>query len=122
MYEGSLGTFQNAVIAISYEVDGDKLKPPIYLLSTDIELDAPSIIENYLKRWHIETNYKYLKSNLGFDQYRVRSIISIERYFALVFLTICFLELYRMSEHSPKVQTVEDAIRQINNLSTKAIV
>ncbi len=87
MYEGSVGTFSNAAIAISYEVDGDKLKAPVYLLSTDIELDAKGIIENYLIRWRIETNYKYLKSNLSFDQYRVRSIISIERYFALVFLT-----------------------------------
>ncbi len=122
MYEDSVGTFQNEVIAISYEVCGDKLKTPIYLLSTDIELDAKRINKNNLIRWHIETNYKYLKSNLGFDQYRVRSIVCIEQYFALVFLTISLIELHRISEKNLRIQTIGDAICQINDLSAKSIV
>ncbi|KKH60022.1 hypothetical protein DU75_04655, partial [Methanosarcina mazei] len=81
VYEGPIAKLDNALVVISYEVDGDSFKNPIYLISSDIELDAKTIIEYYSKRWTIETNYKYLKSNLGFDKYRIRNILSIGRYF-----------------------------------------
>jgi IS4 transposase len=45
-------------------------------MSTDVELDPKTIIDYYLHKWSIEANYKYLKSNLCFDKYRVWSIIS----------------------------------------------
>lgn len=32
MYECSVGTFQNVLIPICYEVNGDKVKAPVYLL------------------------------------------------------------------------------------------
>lgn len=109
-YEGSVAKIENATVLICYEVDGDSLKEPVYLISTDIELDAKTIIEYYLNRWSIETNYKYLKSNLGFDKYRVRSIISIERYFLIAFLAINFIEIFRVSEKSLMLQTIGEAI------------
>ncbi|WP_138206456.1 transposase [Haloimpatiens lingqiaonensis] len=84
-YEGKVSKVENALVLICYEADGESFKFPVYLMSTDIELDVQTIIEYYQNRWCIETNYKYLKSNLGFDKYKVKSILSIERYFLLVF-------------------------------------
>lgn len=93
-YEGPIAKIENALLVISYEVDGDGFKKPVFLLSTDIELDAKTIIEYYSKLWTVETNYRYLKVNLGFDKYRIRSLLSIERYFVIVFLAINFLPLF----------------------------
>ncbi|WP_163195769.1 transposase [Clostridium thermarum] len=69
-YEGKVSKFENATSLICYEVDEDSFKDPVYLMSTDVELGNETIIKYYLKRWSIETNYKYLKTHLGFDEYK----------------------------------------------------
>ena len=71
-YEGKVGTLDNAT-PNSYEVKKDGLKL-LCILSTDIELDSETIFDTMV-RWTIETNYQYLKENLGFDEYRVRSLV-----------------------------------------------
>src|SRR3712207_4026232 len=120
-YEGKVSNVENSLVLICYEVDGDKFKPPIYLLSTDIELNSETIIEYYLNRWTIETNYKYLKTHLSFDKYKVRSLLSIERYFLIVFLTINFLEIYRI-RYLHQVSTIGDTIKFIRSLTAKEFV
>ncbi|RXI57443.1 IS701 family transposase, partial [Clostridium tetani] len=120
-YEGKVSKIENALVLICYEVDGESFKDPVYLMSTDIELNVQTIIEYYLNRWSIETNYKYLKSHLGFDEYKVQSILSIERYFLLVFLTINFLEIYRIYNINP-IYTIGDAIKSMRSLSAKELV
>ncbi|MCY6356207.1 IS701 family transposase [Clostridium sp. ZS2-4] len=120
-YEGKVSKVENALVLICYEVDGESFKKPVYLMSTDIELNAQTIIKYYLNRWSIETNYKYFKSHLGFDEYKVQSILSIERYFLLVFLAINFLEIYR-SNHLNLMHTIGDAIRSIRSLTAKELV
>jgi IS4 transposase len=109
------------LVVICYERDSDNFKTPVYLLSTDIELRAETVISYYQNRWGIETNYKYLKSNLGFDEYKVRSIISIERYFLLAFLTINFLEIYRLRVLNGEVP-LGDALREITDNAFIALV
>ncbi|SHK07670.1 Transposase DDE domain-containing protein [Caminicella sporogenes DSM 14501] len=121
-YEGSVAKIENAIVLICYEVENGNLKAPIYLISTDIELDAKTIIEYYLNRWSIETNYKYLKSNLGFNKYRVRSILSIERYFLIVFLAINFLEIFRLYQKDLMLKTIGETIRYQNSLTAKEII
>lgn len=120
-YEGKISKVENSLVLICYEADGESFKSPVYLMSTDIDLDVQTIIEYYQNRWCIETNYKYLKSHLGFDKYKVQSILSIERYFLLVFLAINFLELYRLY-HLNEVQTLDDTIEVMQSLSTKELV
>jgi IS4 transposase len=121
-YEGPVGSFANAVVLICYEINGEDLESPAYLLSTDINLDTNKIIEYYLVRWKIETNYKYLKSNLSFDKYRVRSILSIERYFLIVFLAINFLELFRFKSNKSSIKTIGDTINYFNSLLAKELI
>ncbi|WP_102398934.1 IS701 family transposase [Haloimpatiens massiliensis] len=120
-YEGKVSKIENALALICYEVDGDSFKEPVYLMSTDIELSNKAIIKYYLYRWNIETNYKYLKTHLGFDEYKVQGILSIERYFLLTFLAINFLEIYRL--YNPKkLETIGDTIKSIKSLSAKELV
>ncbi|WP_252226997.1 transposase [Caldicoprobacter algeriensis] len=89
-YEGKVGIFENAVLLISYEVKEDGFEAPVCILSTDIELGSEAILRYYAVRWVIETSYQYLKENLGFEGYKARSIVSIERYILLCFLAYTF--------------------------------
>ncbi|WP_102400995.1 IS701 family transposase [Haloimpatiens massiliensis] len=120
-YEGKVSKVENALVLICYEANGESFKSPVYFMSTDIELDVQTIIEYYQNRWCIETNYKYLKNHLGFDEYKVQSILSIGRYFLLVFLSINFLELYRLY-HLNEVETLGDTIEVMQSLSAKELV
>lgn len=110
-YEGKVASFDNAVVLISYEVSGDGFKDPVCLLCTNVDLSTDTILRYYSIRWTIETNYQYLKENLGFDQYRVRSLLSIERYLLLCFLTYNFLEIYRITQVHLGLDTIGDTIR-----------
>lgn len=121
-YEGPIAKIENALVVISYEVDGNSFKKPIFLISTDIELDVRTIIEYYSKRWTVETNYKYLKVNLGFDKYKVRSLLSIERYFLIVFLAINFLEIFRVLQNKFMLKAIGEAIEYQRYISTREFV
>lgn len=121
-YEGPVGSFENAVVLICYEVHGEDIKPPMFILSTDISLANEKILEYYFIRWKIEINYKYLKTNLSFDKYRVRSFLSIERYFLLVFLAINFLEFIRFKTTNAAIKTIGDTINYIISLSAIDLV
>lgn len=120
-YEGTVSKIENALVLICYEADGENFKDPVYLMSTDIDLNPETIIKYYQVRWIIETNYKYLKTHLGFDEYKVQSILSIERYFLLTLLAINFLELY-MLYHLTQLRTIGDAINVSKCLAAKEFV
>ncbi|RXI68623.1 IS701 family transposase, partial [Clostridium tetani] len=49
-YEGKVSKIENTLVLICYEVDGESFKDPVYLMSTDIELNVQTIIEYYLNR------------------------------------------------------------------------
>ena len=121
-YEGNIAKFPYAKVFICYEVKDDGFKNPVYLMSTDILLDAETIIKYYSHRWSIETSYKYFKSNLAFDKYRVRSILSIDRYFLIVFLIYNFLELFRVNFKYKEFNTIGETQEYLNSLTAKALV
>ncbi len=99
-----------------------EFKAPFYILSTDLKLDPKTIIEYYCLRWDIEVNYKYFKSNLGFDKYTVRSLKSIERYLVIEFLAINFLELYRLKNLKTTISTIGDTIRYHQNNAYRTLI
>lgn len=121
-YEGKVGTLDNATLLISYEVKKDGYEAPVCVLSTDIELDSETILRYYAVRWTIETSYQYLKENLGFDEYRVRSLVSIERYMLLCFLAYNFLEYYRVTQKHLRLETIGDTIQHMKKESIKDFV
>jgi hypothetical protein len=67
-----------------------------------------------IRRWNIETGYRYFKELLGFDQYQLLSFVGIERFWAIQFLTYNFLEFQRMEwSKASSSMTLGDVVNRI---------
>lgn len=121
-YEGKIVKSDNIVLLISYEVKKDGFEKPVCIVCTDTSLDTKTVLDYYSIRWTIETSYQYLKENLGFDQYRVRSLLSIERYIFICFLVYTFLEVFRVSKVNLSFKTIGEVIRYHRNTTTKKFI
>jgi hypothetical protein len=65
---------------------------PKYLLCTDRRLTAQEILTFYALRWGCEVDYLYLKTRLGLEDFRLRSVEGITKYITVVFLALAFLQ------------------------------
>lgn len=65
---------------------------PKYLLCTDRTLTSQEILTLYAQRWGCEVDYLYLKTRLGLEDFRLRSVDGIAKYIAVVFLALAFLQ------------------------------
>jgi hypothetical protein len=86
---------------------------PKYFLCTDLALSAQQILPIYQKRWPIEVDNFYVKQQLGLADFRVQSYEATEKWFAVVFLTLAFLQ-WRVN-HAPaekRLRSVADVVRQ----------
>ena len=86
---------------------------PRYFLCTDTALSAQQILPIYQKRWPIEVDNFYVKQHLGLADFRVQSYEATEKWFAVVFLALVFLQ-WRVN-HAPAeehVRSVADVVRQ----------
>ena len=57
-----------------------------------LSLSAQNILSIYQKRWPIEVDNFYVKQHLGLADFRVQSYEAIEKWFAVVFLALGFLQ------------------------------
>lgn len=57
-----------------------------YLCTNNINLSIEEILVKYRDRWPIETFYKDIKQNLGFEKCIIRNEIGIKRHFLLSFI------------------------------------
>lgn len=59
---------------------GDKLlyRQPAFLICTDPQADIQQIVQTYIHRWDIETNFRDQKTLLGLGQAQVRDAKSVE--------------------------------------------
>ena len=91
MRQGKLNTLPFKVCAfISQRHPRDK--HPKYFLCTDLALSAQQILSIYQKRWPIEVDNFYVKQHLGLADFRVQSYEATEKGFAIVFLTLVYLQ------------------------------
>lgn len=95
VYEGKVSKIDNAQVILSWEDGYDADELPFALICTDVSLDPVTVLTYYGKRWAIETSYRYLKENQGFDQYQIRSLKAIRCFWILQFLTYTDLEVQR---------------------------
>ena len=58
-----------------------------YLCTNNIELTKKEILIKYKDRWPIETFYKDIKQNLGFEKCIIRNEIGIKRHFLMSFIS-----------------------------------
>lgn len=73
-------------------------KRPEFFLCTDLSLSAKQALSLYTRRWAIEVDYLYLKTRLGLEDFRVRSMEGINRYFTLTFLSLGYLSWRKAEE------------------------
>lgn len=69
---------------------------PKYLLCTDRRLTPQEILTFYALRWGCEVDHCYLKTRLGLEDFRLRSVEGIEKYIAVVFLALAFLHTHQV--------------------------
>ena len=88
-------------------------KHPKYFLCTDLSLSAQQILPIYQKRWPIEVDNFYVKQQLGLADFRVQSYEATEKWFAIVFLALVFLQ-WRLNHASSKerLRSLADVVRQ----------
>jgi hypothetical protein len=88
-------------------------KHPKYFLCTDLSLSAQQILTIYQKRWPIEVDNFYVKQHLGLADFRVQSYEATEKWFAIVFLALVFLQ-WRLNHAQAKehVHSLADVVRQ----------
>lgn len=86
---------------------------PKYFLCTDTALSAQQILPIYQKRWPIEVDNFYVKQHLGLADFRVQSYEATEKWFAVVFLALVFLQ-WRVNHASAeeRLRSVADVVRQ----------
>ena len=86
---------------------------PKYFLCTDLSLSAQQILSIYQKRWPVEVDNFYVKQHLGLADFRVRSYEATEKWFAVVFLALVFLQ-WRLNHAHPKEpwHSLADVVRQ----------
>ncbi|MBP2657057.1 MAG: transposase family protein [Firmicutes bacterium] len=90
-YEGALNDIDNAVVLFCWPKDA-LLNPKALrtFLCTDMALDTETILKYYSRRWPIETFFRQTKGNLGINQYQIRTITGIKRFWSLTALTYLF--------------------------------
>ena len=88
-------------------------KHPKYFLCTDPSLSAQQILSISQKRWPIEVDNLYVKQHLGLADFRVQSYEATEKWFAIVFLALVFLQWRLNHAHAKEdVHSLADVVRQ----------
>ena len=86
---------------------------PKYFLCTDLALSAQQILSIYQKRWPIEVDNFYIKQHLGLADFRVQSYEATEKWFAVVFLALVFLQWRLNHAHTKEPwHSLADMVRQ----------
>lgn len=70
-------------------------KAPAYFLCTDLTLSAQEALVWYRDRWPTEVDNFYLKTRLGLADYQMQCFEAIEKFHAIVFLALAYLQ-YRL--------------------------
>ena len=84
------------------------------VFTTDLTLDVCQIVRYYRQRWLIETAFRDVKQNFGFDTYRVKSHQSINRWVQLSFVASCLTQwLFYTPNAKDGAITVEQVCRAL---------
>ena len=84
------------------------------VFTTDLTLDLPQIVRYYRQRGLIETAFRDVKQNFGFDTYRVKSRKSINRFVQLSFIASCITQLlFAVTSHTGTPVTIEQVTRTL---------
>ena len=102
-----------------------KSKPYRYfcVFTSDLERPVDEVIQHYRNRWQIETTFRDVKQNFGFDTYQLRKRKSLNRFAQLSFVAACLTQLiFTNTATNTAAETniddvsldVEDVLRALN--------
>ena len=79
-------------------------RQPAYLLSTDIQLPPPQILQDYLWRWDIEVNHRDEKQLVGVGQAQLTNVLAVDRQpafavFSYALLLLAATDAYAEGRH-----------------------
>jgi len=63
------------------------------VFTSDLQLPVETVLRHYRNRWQIETAFRDLKENFGFDTYQLRNPKSLNRFVELSLLTATLTQL-----------------------------
>ncbi|MHB8753184.1 MAG: transposase [Aggregatilineales bacterium] len=120
-----LPTIGKVRLVVSY--DNPKLTGSyVLLVANRLDWSAQHILAVYLQRWPIETFYQDSKTNLGLDEYRMRSAQAIGKHWYLVFVAYSFLHLdclaVSLKESKLPLKTIGQACRQQTQALLEALI
>jgi hypothetical protein len=87
-------------------------KSPAYIACTDLTCSAKQTLQGYTWRWSCETVNFYLKTQIGLQDFRVRSYEAVDKYVVVVHLAWAYVEQRFAQERSVQIKTCGDVIRQ----------
>lgn len=90
----------------------DASKPYQYfcLFTSDLQLPVEQVLRHYRHRWQIETAFRDVKENFGFDTYQLRNPKSLDRFAQLSFLAAALTQLaFRKTETQMPREANNDA-------------
>jgi len=85
-----------------------------YLVCTNTDLDAYTILATYFVRWEVENFYRAAKFILGWSDYQMRKLEAIENHVLLMMVTHAYLELQRLD--ALEQSTEDDAYFTLGDL------
>jgi hypothetical protein len=87
-------------------------KSPAYIACTDLTCSAKQTLQGYTWRWSCETVNFYLKTQMGLEDFCVRSYEAVDKYVVVVHLAWAYVEYRFALERSAQVKTYGDIVRR----------
>jgi hypothetical protein len=87
-------------------------KSPAYIVCTDLTCSAKQTLQGYTWRWSCETVNYYLKTQIGLEDFRVRSYEAVDKYVVVVHLAWAYVEGRFARERSAQIKTYGDIVRR----------
>lgn len=78
-------------VRVLFSQMGPGAKAPKYFLCTDTSLSEQEILSWYQHRWSQEVDYWHVKLQLGLGDFRLQSYEAIEKWYAVVYMTLVLL-------------------------------
>ena len=99
---------------------------PAYFVCSNTALSADTILKYYAHRWQIEVTFALLKEQLGWDDFRLQTIVGTERWLVLVWVAAAFLAVRRaeqwLAQPTQPVPTAQEVIAEQQRVQMQALV
>lgn len=103
---------------------GPGAKAPKYFVCTDTTLSEREILRRYQNRWSQEVDYWHVKLQLGLGDFRMQSYEAIEKWYAVVYLTLVMLywQRYEASDKHKRATSLSEVLSRMRAEHHRAVL